>query len=139
MVAAAGLAMAAALPAQPANLRGSEAAQTLTKEFMQEISKVTEAAAAEVTKPSVVAELGYLLGSPTFMLVSLGYAAFTATIGGISTIAPLLLLSLSMFADQGVASTTFGAISALGGVLGTPLGGFVTDLATRRVVAAETL
>ena len=95
------------------------------------------AAAAEVTKPSVVAELGYLLGSPTFMLVSLGYAAFTATIGGISTIAPLLLLSLSMFADQGVASTTFGAISALGGVLGTPLGGFVTDLATRRVVAAE--
>ena len=73
------------------------------------------------TPPSVWQQLAYLLGSPTFMLVAFGYAAFTATVMGISTIAPLALLALGMFANQGEASTIFGAVSALAGVLGTPL------------------
>ena len=82
-------------------------------------------------KPSVLSQLSYLLGSPTYMLIALGYAAFTFTVMGISQFAPLALLALGFFETEGASSIIFGAVSAFAGVLGTPLGGYVTDWATK--------
>ena len=43
MAAAAGaLGLAASLPAQPASLRGSEAAVNISEEFMKEVQEITE-------------------------------------------------------------------------------------------------
>lgn len=83
-------------------------------------------------------QLAYLLGSGTYVLIALGYAAFTFTVMGISQFAPLILLALGFFNTEFAASIIFGAVSAFAGVIGTPIGGYLTDLATRRAHAAAT-
>ena len=92
-------------------------------------TSASDAVAASAT-PSVQSQLAYLLCSPTYMLIALGYAAFTATVMGISQFAPLALLALGFYEHQFSASTIFGAVSAFAGVLGTPVGGYITDMAT---------
>jgi hypothetical protein len=86
--------------------------------------------------PSFLSQLIFLLTSPTFMLICLGYAAFTATVMALSVFAPLVLMGLGYFHEQTMASTVFGATAALAGILGTPLGGWVTDYATRSAARA---
>jgi len=82
--------------------------------------------------PSITQQLAYLILSPTYMLIAFGYAAFTATVVGLSQACPLALLGLRFFTSEFYSSTIFGAVTALAGVLGTPLGGYATDLAVRR-------
>jgi MFS family permease len=84
--------------------------------------------------PGVLSQLTFLLCSPTYILLCLGFAAFTASTNALATFAPLVLMSLGYFETQSTASAVFGATAAIAGVLGTPIGGLATDCATRRVL-----
>ena len=79
--------------------------------------------------PSVCAQMVFLVTSPSYMCIALGYAAFTATVMGISTFAPLCLMALGLFEHQKTASNVFGLVCAVAGILGAPLGGRLTDYA----------
>ena len=77
-------------------------------------------------------QLWWLLRDAPFMLVVLGYGAYTFTTQGISAFGPLFLLGLGDFTSELEASTSFGLVVALGGVVGTPLGGWLTDRIANR-------
>lgn len=87
------------------------------------------AAANPPPVPSVFSQIIFLVTSPSYMCIALGYAAFTATVMGISTFAPLCLMALGLFKSQTHASNVFGIVCAVAGILGAPLGGAVTDYA----------
>ena len=82
--------------------------------------------------PTVWGQLWWLLRDAPFMLVVLGYGAYTFTTQGISAFGPLFLLGLGDFTSELEASTSFGLVVALGGVVGTPLGGWLTDRIANR-------
>jgi MFS family permease len=60
------------------------------------------------------------------------YIAYTFAMGALSTWAPSLL-QRRFHVEIGAAGTTFGAIAVVTGVLGTFIGGFVTDRGQRRL------
>ena len=93
--------------------------------------------APEPPAPSVLAQIIFLITSPTYMCIALGYAGFTATTMGISTFAPLCLMALGLFDTQKGASNSFGLVCAIAGILGAPLGGRLTDFAVSVAVPLE--
>ena len=87
--------------------------------------------ADEEVPPSLLAQVSWLLCCAPYVLLVLGYAANTATVMGISTFAANFLFSLGLLHSELNASSTFGLCAALGGMLGTPLGGVLTDIGVR--------
>jgi len=92
--------------------------------------------AASLAPPTLLHQLHYLLTMPAFVLLVLGYAAFTATVMGVSSFGPLFMLALNLDTSEVDASFLFGLVVAFAGVLGTPLGGMATDIAGRRKLAS---
>ena len=90
---------------------------------------------------TVLYQLGWLLTTPVYVLLVLGYAAQTATVMGISTFGPNFVIALGLFEKESTGALAFGACAALGGALGTPLGGLLADWNARsslaRSIAAE--
>ena len=83
-------------------------------------------------RPSVLSQVWWLLRCPPFCLIVCGYAAYTATVIGISSFGPLFLIGLGVFETEVAASTAFGITVALGGLVGTSSGGMLVDTVTRR-------
>jgi MFS family permease len=86
---------------------------------------------------SVFAQLVPLLNSPAYVCLVLGYAAQTATVIGISTYGPVFLLGFGSFSSQSACALAFAVSVSIGGVLGTPLGGVLTDRVLHRSRAAS--
>ncbi|EOD28199.1 hypothetical protein EMIHUDRAFT_456983 [Emiliania huxleyi CCMP1516] len=84
------------------------------------------------------AQLSLLLSSPSYVCLVLGYAAETATVIGISTYGPVFLLGFGSFHSQAACSLAFAGAVSVGGVLGTPLGGVLTDTVLSRAKRAGT-
>ena len=61
--------------------------------------------------------------------VSLGYAGYAGGVIGFSTFGPQFAMALGFFDSEAVASTFFGALMAVAGLLGTPFGGKILDSA----------
>ena len=80
---------------------------------------------------TLLSQLCFLLGDPAYVLLVLGYAAYTFTIIGISSFGPQFFLGLGLFESETTCSLVFGCTAALGGFIGTPLGGVLLDKATR--------
>mgnify|MGYP006145770725 CR=1 FL=1 len=79
------------------------------------------------TSFALLSQLSYLMTSPAFVLLLAGYAAYTFTIIGVSSFGPQFLLGLGVFEDEVTCSLVFGVTAALGGLIGTPLGGVLLD------------
>jgi len=72
-----------------------------------------------------------VLSNVPFLLFVLGNGAYTFTLGVYNTYGPDLFVGLGMFSDETSASLVFGIIVAIGGLLGTPLGGYLIDRQTK--------
>ena len=80
--------------------------------------------------PSVFDEFRALLKSSVYVLLTLGYAAQTGALIGVSTFGSSFLMGLGFFDDESKASTTFGAVICIAGIIATPLGGYLVDRRT---------
>jgi MFS family permease len=77
-----------------------------------------------------------ICSSLDFCLITLGYAAHTAVFAGLAAFGPTLVLGLGFFRGrETTASTAFGASVALGGMIGTPLGGWLSDRSAGKIAA----
>jgi len=72
-------------------------------------------------------ELCDVCSKPIYICLVAGYAAQTASLNGISTFGSSFLMGLGYFDTETDASTTFGIVVSLAGILGTLLGGLVLD------------
>ena len=72
-----------------------------------------------------------LISNSIFMSLVAGYAAQTATLMGISTFGSAFMMGLGIFQTESESSTMFGILISIAGIIGTPLGGLLTDHATR--------
>mmetsp|Transcript_8914 Transcript_8914/g.13286 ORF Transcript_8914/g.13286 Transcript_8914/m.13286 type:complete len:562 (+) Transcript_8914:22-1707(+) len=78
-------------------------------------------------KPSVLEEFKIVLSSPVFFLVIACNAAQTATLIGISTFGSSFLIGLGYFDKESQASTVFGVLISIAGMIATPAGGLLLD------------
>jgi predicted MFS family arabinose efflux permease len=89
--------------------------------------------------PAFLSELSAVLRDPLYLAVVLGYAGYTAVLAGMGSFGPTIVLGLGLFSDQSSASLYFGGAVSIAGAIGTPLGGYMLDRASRarRVAAAQ--
>lgn len=69
---------------------------------------------------------------PVFVCIVLGYASQVAVLIGLSTFGSAFIMGLGYYDSETEASTIFGVLASLAGIIGTPLGGFALDFLTRR-------
>ena len=77
------------------------------------------------------ARVAAAFGNRIWLACTASYVAYTFAMGALSTWAPSLL-QRRFRVEIGAAGTTFGAIAVVTGILGTFIGGFVTDRGQRR-------
>jgi len=90
------------------------------------------------SSPSPSGQLRQLLGEPArklwrqplYVNACAGYCAYTFAVGGFAPWAPLYLHA-QFGVEKGTAATVFGAVTVLGGLVGTLLGGWLGDRAAR--------
>jgi predicted MFS family arabinose efflux permease len=76
---------------------------------------------------SVCGDLGILLSRPVWVLVSLGYGAYAAVMGGLASWGPYCLYNVRMVDSEDKSSLVFGAMVCIAGLVGTPVGGKIYD------------
>ncbi len=81
-------------------------------------------------RPEALRSLATLSRLPLYVWTVLGYCAYSFAIGGFAHWAPTYL-HVRYGADAGPAAATFGAITVVGGAIGTFLGGWLGDRAGR--------
>jgi len=96
------------------------------------VQRNADTCAAIPAPKGALAQTKMLLSSPAYVCLVLGYAAQTATVIGISTYGPIFLLGFGSFTSQSACSFAFAISVSIGGVLGTPLGGVLTDAVLER-------
>lgn len=82
-------------------------------------------------KPSVWNEFKQVLKSPIYLCLTFGYAAQTGSLIGISTFGSSFLMGLGFFDVESQASTVFGAVVCVAGIIATPIGGILVDRRTK--------
>jgi MFS transporter, Spinster family, sphingosine-1-phosphate transporter len=83
--------------------------------------------------PSVWSEFREVIRSPIFLCLVCGYAAQTGALIGVSTFGSAFLMGLGFFDVESQASTVFGAIVSVAGIIATPLGGYLVDRRSREL------
>lgn len=84
------------------------------------------------TAPNWKEEVLLVCSEPVYVCIVLAYAAQVAVLMAISTFGSAFLLGLGYFDTETQASTVFGILASLAGVIGTPIGGFLLDMVTRQ-------
>lgn len=79
--------------------------------------------------PSMWEEVKLLVTRPVFLCLIFTSAAETAVLIGLSTFGSAFMISLGFFDSETAASTMFGVLISLAGIIATPLGGWVLDKA----------
>lgn len=87
--------------------------------------------AEDAKPPTLLQEIYVVFSTPMFLCLVAGYAAQTGGLIGISTFGSSFFMGLGYFGSESEASTLFGAIVSLAGIVGTPAGGFLLDKMTR--------
>jgi len=72
-------------------------------------------------------EVTAILRSRIFILVTLGSASFTAVTTGLATYGPTFIQGLGYFKSEEAASWSFSGVVAVAGMIGTPMGGLISD------------
>lgn len=76
-------------------------------------------------------ELIIIVKRPIFLCVTAGYAAQSASLVGLSTFGSAFIISLGFFDTETEASSVFGVVVSMAGLVGTPLGGYLVDIVDR--------
>ena len=87
---------------------------------------------AALDPPSVWEETLKVLRYPCFIHITLGYAALTAVLIGLATFGSAFFLALDFFDTEVAASSAFGILVSIAGMIGFPLGGKLIDIYSRR-------
>jgi MFS family permease len=82
-------------------------------------------------RPDWVASFRQLVAVPVYVRTVLGYAAYTFAVGGFGFWAPKFLYTRYSM-DLATANLGFGALTVVGGAIGTAIGGWLGDRATHR-------
>lgn len=77
--------------------------------------------------PSIKEELYGVISQPVFIFITLAAAAQAAVLIGISTFGAAFVMGLGFFNTEAEASTVFGIVISVAGMIATPLGGVVID------------
>lgn len=88
--------------------------------------------------PTLKDELLAVMKSPVWLTLTLGYAAQTATLIGLSTFGSPFIMALGFFDSETDASSTFGVMISVAGLVGTPIGGFLVDYYRRKANGKST-
>lgn len=80
-----------------------------------------------VHKPTPMDELRVVSRSTLFVCISCAYAAQAATLQGLSTFGSAFLMGLGFFDSEAAASSVFGVVVSVTGMISTPLGGMILD------------
>ncbi|TMW62050.1 hypothetical protein Poli38472_009543 [Pythium oligandrum] len=102
----------------------------LPKALLDSSKSKTESPAKEAesdTEEPLLTQSYAVLAHPTFMLVALGHAAYTFSLSAFSIFCPVILIGMGMFTSEREVSFVFGAVMAIGGTIGTVVGGVVLD------------
>ncbi|OQS06819.1 Major Facilitator Superfamily (MFS) [Thraustotheca clavata] len=84
----------------------------------------------EHTRPTIFGEIFDILRCPLFLTSSLGLASYSFTLAGMGAFAPAILIGHGILSES-VASTVFGALAVVAGLIGSPLGGWLVDRSCR--------
>ena len=105
--------------------RGSESGITMvtTENNQDRKQEITQAKDA----PTILEELKAVFSRPIYVLIALGYAAQTGALIGISTFGSAFLMGLGFYDTETEASSSFGVLVSLSGIVGTLLGGYLLD------------
>ena len=90
------------------------------------LADVQPTAKAPPVATSFLQEAWTIVRNPVFLGATLGLAAFTFTMNGMIAFAPAILIGYELM-DESIASTAFGGIVVLAGLLGSPLSGYMQD------------
>ncbi|RHY09415.1 hypothetical protein DYB25_003420 [Aphanomyces astaci] len=93
-------------------------------------AEVAKEASALDKSPSVLAEMFGIVKDPMFITATLGVAAYSFTLAGMGAFAPAILIGYGIL-NESIASTAFGGIAVLSGIIGSPLGGWLIDYQSR--------
>lgn len=77
--------------------------------------------------PTIYDEFDIVLRRYAFIFLSFAYAGQAASLIGVSTFGASFLLGLGFFNHQTEASTIFGAVICIAGLVSTPIGGIILD------------
>eukprot|EP01033_Poteriospumella_lacustris_P012293 gene12293-8790_t len=78
-------------------------------------------------RPSRYEDLHVVLRQPIFLWLTLSVAAQIGVMVGISTFGASFLVGLGFFNQQAAASSAFGTVLLMSGLIGTPIGGLMLD------------
>eukprot|EP01036_Dinobryon_divergens_P002532 gene2532-3327_t len=88
---------------------------------------MSERGVVHANAPSVLEELSEVMRKPIFLCLVAGYAAQTASVMALATFCSSIVMGLGYFNTEMTASSAFGAVISLAGLVGTPLGGLWLD------------
>jgi MFS family permease len=88
-------------------------------------------------KPTILEELVVVCRRPIYLCFIFGLAAQTATLIGLSTFGSAFLLGLGYFDLESQASSMFGILISVAGVVGVPFGGYCLDSLTRQRITSS--
>ena len=77
--------------------------------------------------PSLWTEVKLILSKPIFLCTSMGYAAQNAALIGLSTFGSAFIIGIGFWDTETEASSIFGVVISVAGLVGTPLGGWLID------------
>eukprot|EP01036_Dinobryon_divergens_P024156 gene24156-32573_t len=88
-------------------------------------------------KPTLVEEFKIVMSSPIFLCLTAVYASQTFTLQGMSTFGSAFLIGLGFFDKESQASTVFGVLISISGLIATPLGGMILDSLIKKKKSVE--
>lgn len=111
----------------------------LTSDLLEIDAEVAEAKLSMLSddhilqpKQSFLVEWWGIFSHLPFLFVILGHAAYTFSLAALSVFCPVIFIGLGLFSNETQASLIFGALVAVTGTLGTPMGGILIDRMTKR-------
>ncbi len=90
-------------------------------------NELLAADASKHTRPSIWQELVAIYSRPVYICIVLGYAAQTGSLIGVSTFGSAFLMGIGFYETETQASTLFGVLISIAGIVGTLAGGFLLD------------
>jgi MFS family permease len=85
----------------------------------------------QLPPPTIWEESVIVCSYPCFVYLTLGYSALTGTLIGLATFGSSFFLALDYFDSEVAASSVFGILVSLAGIIGFPLGGLLIDVMSK--------
>lgn len=98
-----------------------------TEEGWRVVSSASAASAIVAHKPTIAEELLGVIKRPVWIWITVATAAQAAVLIGISTFGAAFVMGLGFFDTETEASTVFGIIISIAGMIATPFGGVMVD------------